>query len=139
MTGRSLKRFSRNSLGSCSTRVLVRQGQGLGAGRLTGSPDCMTSPNSTAVYPEPKLRKLLSYVKDIKHVGGDYGFSACVVGKSNQPIPSNISEGLVRSLDEFHQQVTVPVRLSSGYLTSVLSSILPFYELLRSEGGSPHQ
>ena len=63
----------------------------------------MTSPNSTAVYSEPELRKLLSYVKDIKHVGGNYGFSACVVGESNQLIYSNISEGFLRSLDEFHQ------------------------------------
>jgi hypothetical protein len=63
----------------------------------------MTSPNSTAVYSEPELRKLLSYVKDIKHVGGNYGFSACVVGMSNHLIPSKISEGLVRSFDEFHQ------------------------------------
>jgi hypothetical protein len=63
----------------------------------------MTSSNSTVVYSEPDIRKLLDYVKDIKHVGGNCGFSACVVGESNQLIPSNISEGFLRSFDEFHQ------------------------------------
>lgn len=48
-----------------------------------GDPDCMTSTNSTAVYSEPDLNKLLGYVGHIKQVGGNYGFSACVVGKSN--------------------------------------------------------
>ena len=43
----------------------------------------MTSPNSTAVYSEEELSKLLSYVKEIKQVGRNYGFSACVVGKSS--------------------------------------------------------
>ena len=50
---------------------------------LTSDLDCMTSPNSTTVYSEPDLKKLLSYVKHIKRVGGDFGFSACVVGESS--------------------------------------------------------
>ena len=41
----------------------------------------MTSPNSTAVYSEAELSKLLGYVRHIKSVGGNYGFSACVLGK----------------------------------------------------------
>ena len=41
----------------------------------------MTSPNSTAIYSEGDLNKLLGYVRHIKSVGRDYGFSACVVGK----------------------------------------------------------
>ena len=43
----------------------------------------MTSPNSTAVYSEPDLKKLLGYVKHIRKVGGSCGFSACVVGRSS--------------------------------------------------------
>ena len=50
---------------------------------LTGNLDCMTSPNSTSVYSEPELNKLLGYVRHIKRVGGNFGFSACVVGNSN--------------------------------------------------------
>ena len=46
-------------------------------------PDYMTSPNSTAVYSELELNKLLGYVGYIKQVGGKHGFSACVVGKSS--------------------------------------------------------
>jgi len=41
----------------------------------------MTSPNSTAIYSEEELNKLLGYVRQIKSVGGNCGFSACVVGK----------------------------------------------------------
>ena len=54
---------------------------------LTSDPDCMTSPNSTTVYSEPDLKKILGYVKHIKRVGGDFGFSACVVGDSNVTYP----------------------------------------------------
>ena len=55
-----------------------------------GSPDCMTSSNSTAAYSEGELNKLRGYVKDIALVGGNYGFSACVVGKSNISYPVEI-------------------------------------------------
>lgn len=43
--------------------------------------DCMTSSNSTAAYSEGELSKLLGYVKHVTSVGGNYGFSACVVGR----------------------------------------------------------
>ena len=43
----------------------------------------MTSSNSTTIYSEPELDKLLGYVGRIKQVGGNYGFSACVVGESS--------------------------------------------------------
>lgn len=43
--------------------------------------DCMTSSNSTAAYSEGELKKLLSYVKHIASIGGNCGFSACVVGR----------------------------------------------------------
>ena len=43
----------------------------------------MTSPDSTSFYSETELNKLLGYVGHIKSVGGNYGFSACVVGKSS--------------------------------------------------------
>ena len=43
----------------------------------------MTSPNSTAAYSESELGKLLSYVKEIRQVGGNHGFSACVFGESS--------------------------------------------------------
>ena len=45
----------------------------------------MTSRDSTAAYPEVELRKLIEYVKDLESVGGNYGFSACVVGKHQAP------------------------------------------------------
>ena len=48
----------------------------------------MTSPNSTAAYSEGELNKLLDYVKYITSVGGNYGFSACVVGKLGVPYPT---------------------------------------------------
>lgn len=54
---------------------------------LTNDSDCMTSPNSTTVYSEPELNKLLGYVRHIKQAGGNYGFAACVVGKSGTPNP----------------------------------------------------
>jgi len=47
----------------------------------------MTSPNSTTVYSEGDLSKLLGYVRHIKSAGGDHGFSACVIGKSIVPPP----------------------------------------------------
>ena len=43
----------------------------------------MTSRNSTALYSEADLNKLLGYVNHLTSVGGKYGFFACVVGKSN--------------------------------------------------------
>ena len=72
--------------------ILVHAGVGMlkpafTAMRLTSSPDCMTSSNSTAAYSEGELNKLLGYVKYITSVGGNYGFSACVVGKSGIPYP----------------------------------------------------
>ena len=50
---------------------------------LMSEPDCMTSSSSTTIYSEPELNKLLGYVRHIKRVGGNYGFSACVIGESS--------------------------------------------------------
>ena len=58
---------------------------------LMSGPDCMTSPNSTAAYSEGDLSKLLGYARYIASVGGNYGFSACVVGKSSIPHPTVFS------------------------------------------------
>ena len=55
--------------------------------RLTSDPDCMTSPESTAIYSEPELNKLLGYVNQIRKVGENFGFSACVAGKSSVAHP----------------------------------------------------
>ena len=52
-----------------------------------GSQDCMTSVDSTAVYGEPELNKLLGYVGHIETVGGNYGYSACAVGKPSVLYP----------------------------------------------------
>jgi len=60
----------------------------------------MTSPNSTAVYPEPEFNKLLGYVGHVKQVGGNHGFSACVVGKPSTHIPLSNPQIFLRSLDE---------------------------------------
>jgi len=35
------------------------------------------------MYPEEDIGKLLGYVGHIKLVGGNYGFSACITGKSS--------------------------------------------------------
>ena len=43
----------------------------------------MTSSNSTTIYSEGELNKLLGYVRNIGSVGGNFGFSACVVGMPN--------------------------------------------------------
>ena len=60
--------------------------------------DCMTSRDSTAVYPEVELCKLIKYVKDLKSVGGNYGFSACVVGKYQAPyISSGFLHGFLQA------------------------------------------
>ena len=59
----------------------------LDVGRLTSDPDCITSPSSTTIYSELELSKFLGYVKHIKHAGGNHGFSACVVGKTDVPRP----------------------------------------------------
>lgn len=76
--------------------ILVHAGVGmlrlaLDVVRLTSSSDCMTSLNSTAAYSEGELSKLLDYVKHITSVGGNYGFSACVVGKLSIPHPTEFS------------------------------------------------
>lgn len=76
--------------------ILVHAGVGmltpaLNVVKLTSSPDCMTSPNSTAAYAEGDLSKLLAYVRYITSIGGDYGFSACVVGKSCISHPAQCS------------------------------------------------
>jgi len=55
--------------------------------QFTSAPDCMTSTNSTTIYSEPELKKLLGYVKYIERVGGNYGFSACVVGAPSPLYP----------------------------------------------------
>ena len=47
--------------------------------------DCMTSRDSTTVYPEGDLSKLIGYVSQISSVGRNYGFSAWVVGKYEVP------------------------------------------------------
>lgn len=43
--------------------------------------DCMTSQNSTAPYSEGELTKFIGYVNRVTSIGGNYGFSACVVGR----------------------------------------------------------
>ena len=48
---------------------------------LTRSPDYMTSPNSIAAYSEAELNKLAGCVKEIRTVGRDHGFSACIAGE----------------------------------------------------------
>ena len=63
----------------------------LGIMRLMSNPDCITSPNSTTIYSETELKKFLGYVKHIKEVGGNHGYSACVVGKT----------GTLRSIERF--------------------------------------
>lgn len=60
--------------------------------------DCMTSRDSTTVYSEPDLNKLLGYVRHIKQVGGKGGFSACVVGKLSSISLEHFS-WFLRSLD----------------------------------------
>ena len=64
--------------------------QALNAVSLMSNPDCMTSPNSTAPYSEGDLKKLLGYVKHLAFVGGNYGFSACIVGKPSITSPVEI-------------------------------------------------
>jgi hypothetical protein len=67
----------------------------------------MTSPNSTAVYPEEELGKFLGYVRHIKSAGGNYGYSACVVGKPSALSLVGVSNRFLRSLDEFLRYVVV--------------------------------
>ena len=67
----------------------------------------MTSSNSTAVYSEGDLGKLLSYVKEIKQVGGNHGFSACVVGEPDILPHIGAANRFLRSLDEFLEYVVV--------------------------------
>lgn len=76
---------------------------------LTNSPDYMTSSNSTAAYSEGELKKLLSYVKHIASIGGNCGFSACVVGQSNVPESKKLPSRTLRPLDELLQYVAVRV------------------------------
>ena len=59
---------------------------------LTVDLDCMTSPNSTTIYSEGDLNKLLGYVRHIKTVGGNFGFSACIVGMSSVLPRTNASD-----------------------------------------------
>jgi hypothetical protein len=40
----------------------------------------MTSHGSTSIYSADELEKFVSYVEKIKFVGGEDGYSACVVG-----------------------------------------------------------
>jgi len=47
---------------------------------LTRDSDGMSSHVSTSVYPEDELRKLVHYVKQLRFVGRENGYSACVVG-----------------------------------------------------------
>ena len=61
----------------------------------------MTSTNSTTIYSEPELNKLLGYVGNIKRVGGNYGFAACVFGKSNTLHPMCVPHRFLRSPDDF--------------------------------------
>lgn len=71
----------------------------------------MTSFNSTVPYSEGEVKKLLGYVRHITSVGGDYGFSACVVGKSSIAVSHRVFLTiLLRPLDEFHQYVAIRVR-----------------------------
>ena len=68
--------------------ILVHAGIGTSelasvAARLTSNLDCMTSPNSTAPCSEADLSKFLGYMNHLTSVGGNHGFSACVVGKPN--------------------------------------------------------
>ena len=67
----------------------------------------MTSSNSTAVYSEGDLGKLLSYVKEIKQVGRNHGFSACVVGKQSVLPLIGAASRFPRSLDDFLEYVIV--------------------------------
>ena len=67
----------------------------------------MTSPNSTAVYSEGDLSKLLSYVKEIKQVGRNHGFSACVVGKLSVLSLIGAANCFLRSFNELLQYVVV--------------------------------
>lgn len=43
-------------------------------------PDDMTSHGSTSLYTADRLQQFTSYVEKISFVGGDDGYSACVVG-----------------------------------------------------------
>ena len=67
----------------------------------------MTSADSTTVYSEGDLSKLLGYVRHIKSVGGNYGFSACVVGKPSVLPLIGATNRFLRSFDEFLQYVVV--------------------------------
>ena len=88
------------------TGILVHTGictsePGLDVMGLTCGPDCMTSPNFTAIYSEGEVNKLFGYVRYIELVGGNLGFSACVVGRSNALPPIDVSNRVSRSLDVF--------------------------------------
>ena len=105
---------------------------------LTGGPDCMTSPNSTTIYSEGELNKLLGYVRDIRSVGGNFGFSACIIGTSNILPPVNAPNQFSRPLDEFLQYVLICSWRSFEILRRPCSNF-PLFQFLRSKGGSPHQ
>ena len=97
----------------------------------------MTSSNSTAVYSEGDLSKLLGYVRHIKSVGGNYGFSACIVGKSSVLPLAGAPNRFLRSLDAFLQYVPARGWLNFGTLKRAFGSIFPLYQLLRSESDPP--
>jgi len=59
----------------------------------------MTCPTSTASNSGPELNKILGYVGHVKQVGGNHGFSACVVGKPSAPNLLSAPHGFLRSLD----------------------------------------
>ena len=99
----------------------------------------MTSSNSTAVYSEGDLSKLLGYVRHINSVGGNYGFSACIVGKSSILPLAGAPNRFLRSFDAFLQYVPARGWLNFGTLKRAFDSIFPLYQLLWSGGGSPHK
>ena len=67
----------------------------------------MTCTNSTTIYAEGEINKLLGYVKHIKSVGGNYGFSARVVGKPGVLPLIDAANRSLRPLNEFLQYVVV--------------------------------
>ena len=111
---------------------------GLNVVLLTGGPDCMTSPNSTAIYSEGELNKLLGYVRDIRSVGGNFGYSACIIGTSNVLPPVDALNQFPRPLDEFLQYVPICCWRGFKILRGPCSDF-PLFQLSRSKGGSPHQ
>jgi len=98
----------------------------------------MTSSNSTVVYSEGDLSKFLNYVKEIRQVGRNHGFSACVVGGSG--VLYLILTFLIvfsgRLMTFFGMSLPV---FGFWALTRVFCSIFPLCQLPWSEGGAPYQ